>query len=231
MMASHAHTIALQIAELASNLQEQHSADDIGTALGKLLGTAVGFVPSAQHAALTMGGRDGVQTISATDGYPVLLTEILQRHKAMCGTATWKGNVIRIDDVMAERRWRHYCHDVGAETPIRSIMTIPLIVSRHSMGALNLYAERPRAFDAESTEMALIMATHLALAWNMLRHDEQFRTALASRDLIGQAKGVMMERFGIDAVRAFELLSRLSQDSNMPVVEIACRLVESKRPR
>ena len=231
MMASRAHTIALQIAELASNLQEQHSADDIGTALGKLLGTAVGFVPSAQHAALTMGGRDGVQTISATDGYPVLLTEILQRHKAMCGTATWKGNVIRIDDVMAERRWRQYCHDVGAETPIRSIMTIPLIVSHHSMGALNLYAERPHAFGAESTEMALIMATHLALAWNMLRHDEQFRTALASRDLIGQAKGVMMERFGIDAVRAFELLSRLSQDSNMPVVEIARRLVESKRPR
>jgi GAF domain-containing protein len=231
MTASRTHAIALQIAELARDLQEQRGADDIGTALGKLLGTAVRFVPSAEHAALTMGGRHGMQTISATDGYPVLLTEILRRHKAMCGTATWKGNVIRIDDVTVERRWRHYCHDVGAETPIRSIMTIPLIVSHHSMGALNLYAERPHAFDAESTEMALIMATHLALAWNMLRHDEQFRTALASRDLIGQAKGLMMERFNIDAVRAFELLSRLSQDSNTPVVEIARRLVESKRPR
>ena len=75
----------------------------------------------------------------------------------------------------------------------------------------------------------MIFATHTALAWNMLRRDEQFRSALASRDVIGQAKGMLMERFGIDAVRAFDLLKRLSQDSNTPLHEVAERLTSSGR--
>jgi len=230
MTAISAHTIALQIAELARNLQEQRRTDDVGTALGKLLGTAVKFVPGVEHAALTMGGRDGVQTVAATPGYPVLLTEIQQRYKGACGSPTWKGDVIRIDDVTAHKRWRGYCRDLATETSVRSIMTIPLLVNRHNMGALHLYAERPDAFDAESEESAMIMGTHIALAWTMLRHDQQFRSALASRDLIGQAKGILMERFGIDAVSAFDLLSKLSQDSNIAVVDIARRLVEPGQP-
>lgn len=231
MTASHAHAIALRVAELARNLQAHQPTDDIDTTLGNLLDTTVKSVPGAEHAALTMGSRDGVRTVWASAGYPILLGEIQQRHKDMCGTDTWEGQVIRIDDVTAEQRWPGYCRDVADETPIRSIMTIPLFVNRHSMGALNFYASRPHAFDAESVEMALIMATHAAMAWNMLRHDQQLRSALASRDLIGQAKGILMERFDIDAVRAFAMLSQLSQNSNTAVVEIALRLIEDKPPR
>ena len=60
------------------------------------------------------------------------------------------------------------------------------------MGLLTFYSERPYVFDAESMELGWIMATHTALAWNMLRHEQQFRSALASRDIIGQAKGMLM---------------------------------------
>jgi AmiR/NasT family two-component response regulator len=62
----------------------------------------------------------------------------------------------------------------------------------------------------------------------MVRRDEQFRSALASRDIIGQAKGMIMERFKIDAVQAFELLKRLSQSSNTPLAVVARQLVESE---
>jgi AmiR/NasT family two-component response regulator len=68
------------------------------------------------------------------------------------------------------------------------------------------------------------------LAWHLGLRDREFRRALASRDVIGQAKGILMERFGIDAVRAFELLKRLSQESNTAVVDIAERLVNADRP-
>ena len=57
----------------------------------------------------------------------------------------------------------------------------------------------------------------------------QFRSALASRDVIGQAKGIIMERFDVDAVRAFEMLRRLSQDSNTPVADVARRLIMLRR--
>jgi AmiR/NasT family two-component response regulator len=98
------------------------------------------------------------------------------------------------------------------------------------MAALNFYADRPQAFAEEAVEVGTVFATHVALAWSMMRRQEQFRSALASRDLIGQAKGVVMERFNLDAVEAFELLSRLSQQSNTKVHDIAHALVDSEHP-
>lgn len=98
------------------------------------------------------------------------------------------------------------------------------------MAALNFYAEAPRAFSAESVELGTVYATHIALAWSMLRRQDQFRSALASRDVIGQAKGVIMERFNLDSVEAFELLRRLSQQSNIRLVDIAAALIDSEHP-
>ena len=98
------------------------------------------------------------------------------------------------------------------------------------LGALNFYAERPHAFNTESEELGLVYVTHAALAWTALRHATQFRSALASRDIIGQAKGTLMERYHIDAGEAFNLLRKLSQQSNTPVTQISRRLVEADHP-
>jgi AmiR/NasT family two-component response regulator len=67
-------------------------------------------------------------------------------------------------------------------------------------------------------------------AGQTLRRQEQFRSALGSRDLIGQAKGILMERFDIDAIAAFELLRRLSQESNVKLVDVAEKLVKVDHP-
>jgi AmiR/NasT family two-component response regulator len=107
-------------------------------------------------------------------------------------------------------------------------MLFQLFADHHTMGALSFYAEQPNVFDDEAAELGLILATHTALAWNTLRRDGQFRSALASRDIIGQAKGMIMERFKIDALQAFELLKRLSQNSNAPLVAVARQLVEAE---
>lgn len=72
-------------------------------------------------------------------------------------------------------------------------------------------------------------ATHAAVA--LIADDErlQFQSALASRDIIGQAKGMIMERFAVDAVRAFELLRSLSQNTNTRLAEVAEELVSRGR--
>jgi transcriptional regulator with GAF, ATPase, and Fis domain len=219
-----------EIAELVQTLQEQQDAD-IDTVLGELTQSALSAVPGAQYAGITVASRNGkVRTAAATDRYAVLLDEIQQRHEqGPCLSAAWAHHVIRIDDMQLETRWPAYCRD-ALETPIRSVMSFQLFADHNEMGALNFYAEQPHAFDDEAAELGLILATHTALAWNMVRRDEQFRSALASRDIIGQAKGMIMERFNIDAVQAFELLKRLSQSSNTQVAVVARRLVESERP-
>jgi hypothetical protein len=113
---------------------------------------------------------------------------------------------------------------------VRSVLSLKLFSEGSSLTALNFYAEPPGVFDDESIELAVVYAAHTTVAWNIVRREDQFHSALASRDVIGQAKGILMERFDIDAVDAFELLRRLSQQSNTELTEIAQRVVTSAHP-
>ncbi len=218
-----------EVAELAETLQRQADTD-VDAILDELTQSAAGAMPGAQHAGITLASRSGkVRTASATDLYPTLLDKIQQRHdQGPCLSAAWEHHIIRIDDMEIETRWPAFCRDAVEETPVRSLISFQLFADHSTMGALNFYADKPYAFDEEAAEMGLILATHAALGWNMVRRDEQFRSALASRDIIGQAKGMIMERFKIDAVQSFELLKRLSQSSNTPLVVVARQLVESE---
>lgn len=107
-----------------------------------------------------------------------------------------------------------------------STLSFELFTSRQTLGALNVYADAPEAFDEHSVEIGLVYATHAALVWECSRREESFQSALASRDLIGQAKEILMQQFDIDAVHAFEQLKRLSQESNTALVDIAHRVVK-----
>lgn len=218
--------IALQISDMIRDIQESPHTD-VDAVLSELAESGVNYIDAAQHAGITIASRDGkLHTAAATSEYPVLLDKFQQRcGEGPCLTAAWEQHITKIDDVEAEQRWPAYCRDTREETPIRSIMAFQLYADHQTMGALNFYAERPYAFDADAVEAGLIVATHAALAWNLLRRDQQFRSALASRDIIGQAKGMLMERFKIDAVQAFEVLKRLSQNSNTPLVDVAHDIV------
>jgi len=229
MAASRPSGIIREVAELVQALQQQGDTDP-DTVLEELTQSAASAMPGAQYAGITLASRNGkVRTAAATARYPVLLDDIQQRdEQGPCLSAAWEHDVIRIDDMLLEKRWPAYCSDAAKETPIRSVISFRLFVDHNNMGALNFYAEQPHAFDDEAAEMGWILATHTAVAWNMVRRDEQFRSALASRDIIGQAKGMIMERFKIDAVQAFELLKRLSQSSNTALAVVARQLVESE---
>jgi transcriptional regulator with GAF, ATPase, and Fis domain len=228
MTANRPSGLIREVAELVQNLQQRDT--DLDTVLGELTQSAMSAMPGAQYAGITIASRRGeVRTASATDRYPALLDEIQQRHEqGPCLSAAWEHQIIRISDMTRENRWPAYCLDAAKETPIRSLMSFQLFADNHDMGALSFYAEQPNAFDDEAAELGLILATHTAVAWTMVRRDEQFRSALASRDIIGQAKGMIMERFKVDAVQAFELLKRLSQGSNTQLAVVARQLVESE---
>lgn len=218
------------VAQLAALVGEQQRSDSpMASGLGELVASAAQHVPGAQFAGMTVASRtQGISTAAATSTYARILDEIQQRHQeGPCLSAAWEHHTVRIDDVETERRWPRYRIDALAETPVRSVLAIEVFVSDDSLGALNFYSEHPRTFEQESTELGVIFAAHIALAWNMFRRNAQFRSALASRDLIGQAKGIIMNEFNIDAVRAFELLTRLSQESNTKLVDIAQQIIDN----
>jgi GAF domain-containing protein len=228
-MATEPRGLIRQVAGLVQTLQ--HERVDIDSALQELTVSAVDAMPGAQYAGIILATRAGkVRSPSATGQYPVILDEIQHRHgEGPCLSAARQHRSVRIDDLSVEQRWPNYCRDALQETPIRSVISFPLHSDHDNMGALNFYGETPHVFDQDAAEMGFILASHTAVAWNMVRRDEQFRSALASRDIIGQAKGMIMERFKIDAVQAFELLKRLSQSSNTPLACVARQLVETEQ--
>jgi GAF domain-containing protein len=216
----------LRIAELVQGLHSRTDADS-DTVLAELAEHAAVEVPGAQYAGITVTrNAKQIDTPAATHMWPVLLDKIQQRHReGPCLTAAWEEKTIHVADLENDDRFPLYGADALAETPIRSIMAFQLFIAGQTMGALNVYADEPNAFGAETKNIGLVFAAHSSVVWNSARRDEQFKRALASRDVIGQAKGIIMERYGVDAVQAFDLLRKLSQDSNVPLAKIATNLI------
>jgi AmiR/NasT family two-component response regulator len=114
------------------------------------------------------------------------------------------------------------------------MLSFQLFVAGDNLGALNLYARSPNAFDTESVEIGLLIAAHAAVAFAEGRKMGQMHDALASRDLIGQAKGILMERCKITAAQAFILLGQSSSCTNTKLITVAEHLTGtgelSRRP-
>lgn len=218
----------LRIAELVRGLYTRPDAD---TVIAELAEHAAVEIPGAQYAGITITRRSkNVETPAATHLYPMLLDKVQERHQeGPCLTAAWEKKIVYVADLETDERFPGYRQDALAETPIRSIMAFQLFIEGETMGALNVYSEHPDAFGDQSRSIGLVFAAHSSVAWNAARRDAQFRQALASRDMIGQAKGMLMERYGVDAVQAFDLLRKLSQDSNVPLIKIANEIVENSR--
>jgi transcriptional regulator with GAF, ATPase, and Fis domain len=220
-----------RIAEIVRALHDR-SEPDSDTVIAELAEHAAIEIPGAKYAGVTVTvNHKRIDTPAATHRWPVILDEIQQRHReGPCLTSAWEKQTVHIADLETDARWPKYRADALTETPIRSIMAFQLFIADRTMGALNVYAEEPNAFDDHSEEVGLIFATHSAVAWNSARRDEQFQKALATRDTIGQAKGMIMERYQIGALQAFEMLRKLSQDSNVPLARIAQELIDKSHP-
>lgn len=223
-------TIVNQLAELVTNLERESS--DTAAGLHELIDNGVDHVTGCQYAGITLAEKSkSVSSVVATHCYPMALDAIQNRFgEGPCLAAAWEHHVMHIVDLDSDRRWPCYRRHALEQTPIRSVLSFELFVDGTSRSALNFYADQPHAFNEQSVELGTVYATHIALAWSMMRRQDQFRSALASRDIIGQAKGVIMERFNLDAVEAFGLLTRLSQQSNTRLVYIAAALIDSEHP-
>src|SRR5919205_1299238 len=146
-----------------------------------------------------------------------------------CLDAIWEQETFQIDDMTTEQRYPRWARAVAEETGIRSSLSLQLFTDaeQNSLGALNLYSPQPAAFDEETRGEGLAFAAQAAVALRSAQTEEHLRSAMATRTLVGQAQGILMERLKITPNQAFGVLSRLSQENNVRLRELARRLVET----
>ncbi len=150
-----------------------------------------------------------------------------------CLSAAAEKTIYRVDDVPTEARWGEFCRAATAEG-VRSVLSIPFIPLNEPIGALNIYSFTRAAFDDVREQVANLLAQQAAIVLANSKAfagaeelNGQLREALTSRDVIGQAKGIIMEREKVDADRAFEILKTASQRTNRKLREIALEVVNS----
>lgn len=218
---------AARIAEVARTLYEQRSLD--GGVVAELVEHAAVELPGADYANITVtASQYEIDTPAATHPWAVQVDDIQRRtQEGPCVSSAWEHRIVHVEDLSHETRWPRFCAEALDITPVRSIMGFQLFLTGRSMGALNIFSERPNAFDERTRQLGSLFAAHSALVWDAAQRESQFREALASRDIIGQAKGMIMERYGKDANQAFEMLRQLSHDTNVPLAEVAAKIVDA----
>ena len=142
-------------------------------------------------------------------------------------TAMRERRQVLIRDTLADDRWPEWAAKV-ATLGVRSVLDVPLATSR-SVGVLGLYSPEPDAFAADDEAVAHILARHASVALASARHEATMAQAIDARKLVGQAMGILMERFDIDGDRAFAVLKRYSQDTNTKLRDVAQQLIDTRK--
>ncbi|MEU4196929.1 GAF and ANTAR domain-containing protein [Kribbella sp. NPDC026611] len=137
---------------------------------------------------------------------------------------------VLICDTAADQRWPQWAEKVTT-LGVRSVLDVPLTLGQASstVGVLGLYSQRPDGFSTDDEAIAQILARHASVAVAAARHEETMAAAVDARKLVGQAMGILMERFDVDGDRAFAILRRYSQDTNTKLRDVAQQLIHTRQ--
>ena len=214
------------MAELARTVAAPRSLDEI---LSEVTASAVDLIPGVDTAGILLISKGGkFESLAGTSDLPHELDELQNTfQEGPCISAAVDELVVLTSDFTEETRWPAYSAAV-AKVGVLSTMSLRLYTAERTTGALNCFGFDRREWDVDAQTTGAVLAAHAAAAILARRQEEQLQAALLTRDRIGQAKGMIMERFNIDDLRAFDMLRRLSQDSNTPLVDIAQRVIDTR---
>jgi GAF domain-containing protein len=216
-------------AERLANLSTSLNPRDVTASLDQVCATAVLTIEGAEIAGVSQAAPGGhlFASLAASDQ----LAGTIDRLQCDAGDGPSIAvmddqQIIRIADLASDQRWPPFA--MRATTyGIRSLLAVRVTVGSRGWGVLSLFSTNPAAFRPQDEITGLMLATFAAVAVADAQQQEHLRAGLVSRDLIGQAKGVLMERYRIDERKAFALLVRLSQDNNRRLIDIADRVVRT----
>lgn len=215
--------LAQTLGELAIDLQSQSDSE---STLRAIVDGAVAVVPGARWAGISLIVGREVEARVPSDGLVAELDKLQSTlDDGPCLDALREHRTVFVDDMSTETRWPRFAR-AAVERGVRSLLSFQLFVHDKNLGALNIYAADPGVLNQDSVFIGELLAQHASVAMAGSAAESQFDSAVASRDVIGQAKGILMCRERLTGPQAFALLVKTSQETNVKVVEIARWLVE-----
>lgn len=217
--------LAVQFSALARELQAQPDPQRL---LEDVVQAAVRLIPGCDEGSISVVlGRRTVTSEAASGELPRTIDALqAETGQGPCMDAAYKQVTVRVADMTTETRWPLFASR-AAEAGAVGMLSIQLYVEGDDIGALNLYSHKAGAFTDESEHIGLLFAAHAATAYMGARDRSGLMATVTTRNLIGQAQGILMERYRVTADQAFALLSKASQDNNFKLRDMADRLVNT----
>ena len=221
-------TLAEHLAEAARSLAAE---PDPQSTMDLAVELAVKTVQGCDAAGISLVQRGGKVTTAAWTADTVLACDLLQYElgEGPCLDATWDEPVVHSRDLAHETRWPAWSSRVAQEHSARSMLCLRLFTDSRTLGALNLYAVLPEAFDTRDRDEGLALAALVATTVADAQENAALLRALDTRTVIGQACGILMERFSLGDNAAFQVLARVSSQTNVRVSDVARELVETRQ--
>ncbi len=218
-------SLAGDLSKLARSLQDQRDPHET---LVAVVAAAVEMIPGVDEGSISVVlARKEVSSTAPSGDLPARIDRLqVETGEGPCIDAAYEERTVRVRDMSTETRWPTFA-PLASKAGAASMLSFQLYVEAENLGALNLYARRPDAFDDESEHVGLLFASHAAVAFAAAQKQQNFGQAVATRDLIGQAKGILMERYKVTADEAFGLLVSASQQRGRKLREIAAELTET----
>ena len=229
--------------ELIRNLNELHglllSEETLQSTLQRVAELACATIEGCDSAGVTIMERSKVSTAAATDDFTLKIdTDQYDNREGPCLQALSTQAVVAAPDIASDPRWPSFAA-AATRDGLGAVLSLPLSARGEPIGALNLYSKEPNSFDEASEPIGTLFASQASVAISnaqvytaAVRLSDQLKEAITTREVIGEAKGLLMAQEGVTEDEAFEMLKNVSQNQNVKLREIAQKLVDEavKKP-
>jgi GAF domain-containing protein len=217
-----------RLAHVARALRTQA---DVEHTLERSVHLAVELLDGCEEAGISLVHHGGTIETPAATSEGVARADALQTElrEGPCLDVIWEHETVSSPDLATDGRWATWGPRVVEELGVRSMLCFQLFTDDRSLGALNLYSGTVDGFDADDRVEGLALAAHVAVALAASQEIATLGRAVVARTVIGQAEGILMERFDLEPAAAFAVLRRVSQDTNTRLHHVAGELVRTRR--
>lgn len=230
MDSQHDDDLVRALRRAARTLVTQRSIRDLEQTLGLIVSSAVETIPGVDAGSISITEHGRIDTRHPTSETIRKLDETQSElREGPCIEAIEEepetGIVVALDFAGADAdRWPRFAPR-AVEAGFRALMSTQMAGERGVRAALNLYSHSPGAFDERARTLAGLFGAQAAVLLYGSDHADHLQRAVDSRDLIGQAKGILMERHKLDAEAAFQMLVHASQETNLKLTKVATWLI------
>jgi hypothetical protein len=223
------NSLAAAMTEVVATL---HAPINVAEALSAITAAAVDTLAEVDYVSISLTRDDG-EIVTVAPTAPLAAEADAMQYtlgEGPCLEAALDVPVVLSEDLARDVRWPSY-GPAAARVGLHSQVAFQFRAEHdHVRGALNLYAVRPGVLDAVTMQLGALFATQVAITMGWVRHEQDLQTALYTRQQIGVAIGIVMERYALTREAAFSFLVRTSQTGNVKLRDVAATIVaESAR--